>query len=432
MMIASPISSADGGERQPTSARRVALILHGFSGGGMERSMLRLGEALLARGLLVDFVVGQAKGQLLEEVPASARIVELTKVPALRARCHVLAAAPRAWKLLLQPTTSLSMLKPRRLPSLVAYLRETRPDALLAAEPRYNVMAAWGRRASGLNSRLVISERIQMSCQADGVWGERRLHDLVRSAYLDADAIVAVSDGVADDLAAHAGIPRQRIATIYNPVVGPDLLAKAQEQLDHPWFGPGQPPVILSAGRLDPQKDFATLIRAFAQLRARRPARLVILGTANPTRSAYAEELRALPGTLGVADDVSLPGFVANPLAFMARASVFVLSSRYEGLPGVLIQALACGCPVVSTDCPSGPREILDHGRFGPLVPVGDARALASALEATMDAPPPAEHLQSRAQLFTVKRAVDAYLEMLLPQHAMQPRQPAHERDRRC
>ncbi len=130
---------------------------------------------------------------------------------------------------------------------------------------------------------------------------------------------------------------------------------------------------------------------------------------------AYSAELQGLPATLGVAEDVAMPGFVDNPLAFMARSSVFVLSSLYEGLPGVLIQALACGCPVVSTDCPSGPREILDHGRFGPLVPIGDDTALAKAIEAILDDPPPAERSRARAELFSVDRAVDNYLKLLLP-----------------
>jgi glycosyltransferase involved in cell wall biosynthesis len=399
------------------SGRRVAFVLHGFSGGGMERSMLRLAEAFLERGLAVDFVVGQAKGELLEGVPAAARIIELAKRPVLRARGHGLVADPGAWRLLLRPKSMMGMLKPlvRRLPPLVAYLSASRPDAILAAEPRYNVIAVWGRRLSGLRSRVVISERIQVSHHAGfgGPWGEPGLGDLLRRAYLGADAIVAVSDGVADDLATHAGIPRGRITTVYNPVVGPDLIAKAQKRPDHPWFVPGEPPVILAAGRLDPQKDFATLIRAFAQIRHRRPARLMILGAANPANLACAEELRALPGTLGVEPDVALPGFIDNPFAFMAHAAVFALSSLYEGLPGVLIQALACGCPVVSTDCPSGPAEVLDGGRFGPLVPVGDIAALARAIERVLDHPPPAELLRARAALFSVERSAERHLELL-------------------
>jgi glycosyltransferase involved in cell wall biosynthesis len=141
----------------------------------------------------------------------------------------------------------------------------------------------------------------------------------------------------------------------------------------------------------------------------------MILGAANPANLGFAEELRALPAALGVEADVVLPGFVENPFAIMAHAAVFVLSSLYEGLPGVLIQALACGCPVVSTDCPSGPREVLDGGRFGPLVPVGVAAALARAIEQVLDDPPPAESLRARAELFSVERSADHHLELLFP-----------------
>jgi glycosyltransferase involved in cell wall biosynthesis len=159
-------------------------------------------------------------------------------------------------------------------------------------------------------------------------------------------------------------------------------------------------------------------VRAFAEVRARRDCRLVILGQASNPRKTKEQlaELMALAANLGVADDVDLPGFVANPFAYMARASAFVLSSLYEGLPGVLIQAMACGCPVVSTDCPSGPAEILDGGRFGSLVPVGDERAMAEAIVATLDHPIASERLRARAQLFTVERAVDRYVDLMFDQ----------------
>jgi glycosyltransferase involved in cell wall biosynthesis len=410
-------STAPADDRRP--GQRIAFVLHGFGGGGMEKSMLRLAEGLIARGFGVDFVVAEAKGELTGEVPPTARIVELDRMRLWRARARGFAADPGAWRLLLQPRSTIGLLKPllRRLPAMADYFRCARPEAILAAEPRFNLIAAWGRSLSGLGSPLVISERIQVSRHAvfEGPWGDQRLHGLLRRAYRKADAIVAVSDGVADDLATYAGIARDRITTVYNPVVSPELLAKAREPLDHQWFGPGEPPVILGAGRLDPQKDFATLIRAFARVRARRPARLVILGADSRMKPACSAELKALPGALGVAEDVAMPGFVDNPLAFMARSSVFVLSSLYEGLPGVLIQALACGCPVVSTDCPSGPREILNHGQFGPLVPVGDDAALAAAIEAILDDPPPSGSLRARAELFSVDRATDNYLKLLLP-----------------
>jgi glycosyltransferase involved in cell wall biosynthesis len=291
------------------------------------------------------------------------------------------------------------------------YLHDALPNAVLAAEPHYNAMAVWARCLSRLDCRIVLGEHIQPShASVANPWADRHVLPLLRAAYLTADAIVTASIGMADDLATHAGIPRDRITTVYNPVVAPDLLVKARQALDHPWFAIGAPPVILGAGRLHPQagrlhpqKDFATLIRALAALRSRRPVRLVILGAR--TDPEYALVPQTLAVELGVAPDVDMPGFAPNPFAFMSRAAVFVLSSRYEGLGNVLIEALACGTPVVSTDCPSGPAEVLDNGRFGPLVPVGDAAALARAIEGVLDNPPAAQSLRARAELFTVERA---------------------------
>ena len=184
---------------------------------------------------------------------------------------------------------------------------------------------------------------------------------------------------------------------------------QAQARLDHAWFTPGAPRVILAIGKLKPQKDFACLIRAFARVRAIHPARLLILGE-GPQREA----LLSLARKLKVENDVALPGFVANPFAYIGRAAVFVLSSAWEGLSNVIIEALACGCPVVSTDCPSGPAEILDGGTYGRLVPVGDDAALAKAILATLDYPLPRGRLRDRAQLFSVDRAVERYLDVLL------------------
>ena len=405
--------------RIPGRGSRVALVLHGLSGGGIERSLLSLAEGFLARGLAVDVVVGEARGELLNDVPGDAGLVELGKVRVRRARLYGLAADPLASSLLLGSRNRMGMLKPlmRQLPSLVRYLREARPDAVLSAEAQYNLLAIWGRRLSGIRPRVVITEHITVSHGASfgGSWGDPRLSRVLRRAYLKADAVVTVSDGVGDDLAAYARISRERITTVYNPVVGPDLTTKARAPVDHPWLAPGGPPVILAAGRLDPQKDFATLIRAFARLRARRPARLVLLGGVNPTKPEYADELRALAARLGIADEVSLAGFRENPFAFMSRAAVFVLSSTYEGLGNVLIEALACGTPVVSTDCPSGPAEILDHGRFGPLVSVGDDAALAEAVLSILEAAPDRNRLRERGAMFSIERAVDHYLDLLLP-----------------
>jgi glycosyltransferase involved in cell wall biosynthesis len=234
----------------------------------------------------------------------------------------------------------------------------------------------------------------------------RIISRLVGRTYRQAGGIVAVSRGVADDFAATAHVDRGRITVIYNPVVSEELWEKAEQPLDDLWFAPGQPPVVLAVGRLAPQKDFATLLRAFAVMRNRKPARLLILGEGSERNA-----LTALAVSLGVSDDVRMPGFVDNPYPYMRRAHLFVLSSRHEGLPAVLIEAAALGLPIVSTDCRSGPDEILEGGKWGKLVPVGDADRMAAAMIEALDAPGPSP--RSRGTEFTVQRAVEKYLRLI-------------------
>ena len=187
------------------------------------------------------------------------------------------------------------------------------------------------------------------------------------------------------------------------------MAEQAAVDVEHAWFGDGGAPVILAAGRLSGEKDYPTLLRAFAEVVGSRSARLVILG-----QGVERESLLELAERLGVSDRFDLPGFDVNPFRYMSRASVFVLSSRYEGFPNVLAQAMACGAPVVSTDCRSGPSEMLEGGRWGRLVPVGDWRAMARAIEATLDDPMPAEELKARASVYSVEASVERYLQVVL------------------
>jgi glycosyltransferase involved in cell wall biosynthesis len=377
--------------------KHLALFISGLSVGGVERSMLKLAHELAARGHRVDLVVANTKGLFRSQVSSLVRLVDIEdwwmRLPWIRnrKRRRALVSAP----------------------ALARYLRRERPHALLSASHYVNLAALWGRRLAGTRTRLVISQQTQLSRAIANTSfpGRRRplLGWMVRHFYAAADTIVAVSNGVADDLAAVATLPRPGIHTIYNPVVTPELMVKAREPLDHPWFTPGAPPAVLAVGRLAEQKDFPTLLRAFTRVRAIRLVRLLILGEGGKRR-----ELEALATALGVAGDVALPGVSENPFAYMARAAVFVLSSAYEGLPTVLIEALACGCPVVSTDCPSGPAEILAGGAYGPLVPVGDDAALAKAILSVLETPPDPDRLRARAALFSVDRAADRYLDVLL------------------
>ena len=230
---------------------------------------------------------------------------------------------------------------------------------------------------------------------------------LARKIYRWADAIVAVSNGVADDVAREVGLDRNRIRTIYNPAITPDLASKAREPVHHRWFQPGATRVIISMGRLNVQKDYPTLLRAFKRLLTQQQdLRLIILGEGEER-----EALELLARELRIADYVDLAGFVSNPFAYMAKASVFVLSSAWEGLPMALVEAMACGTPVVSTDCPFGPKEILERGRYGPLVPIRDDEALAQAIKETLDNPLSSEILKNAATRFSVQKAAHDYLE---------------------
>jgi glycosyltransferase involved in cell wall biosynthesis len=379
--------------------------------------MLTLADALVKRGHRVDLVVCRAEGHYLGQVPASVNVVALEAAPWWLGRVRALSADHSAFGTLLLPV--LLAYKPswriRHLPDLVRYLRRERPATLLSASPYSNITALWAWRLAGVPTRIVASEHNTLSHQIiqyskRWAWRWRFLLQLIRRVYPWADDIVAVSHGVADDLSLTARIPRERITTIYNPVVTPELHEKARAALDHPWFAPGSPPVLLGVGRLVAQKDFPTLLKAFARVRAVREARLVILGEGKERERAA---LEALVRELGVVTDVDLPGFVDNPFAYMARAAVFVLSSAWEGFGNVLAEALACGCPVVSTDCPSGPAEILDGGAYGLLVPVGDDAVLAKAILSVLETPSDPDRLRARADLFSVDRVADQYLRVL-------------------
>lgn len=343
--------------------------------------MLNLADGFAARGYPVDLVLSLTDGPYLAQVPTSLSVVDL--------------GASR---------TIASM------PGLVRYLRREAPTVMLSALNRANLLAIWARFLSRAPTKIVVSERNTLSIDAENApnWRARIMPALSTRFYSYADDIVAVSGGVADDLARVTGLPRERIRVLYNPVVTPALQEKLAAPLDHPWFAAGQPPVILAVGRLSEQKDFSTLIRAFKQVRDSRPARLLILGEGD--RRA---ELEALVQSLQIAEDVSMPGWVENPYPYMKRASMFVLSSRWEGLPGVLIEALYAGIPLVATDCPSGPREVLADGEYGQLVPVADVNALAHAMGKVL-AHPPARPPEESWLRFEMNRVIDQYIDVLL------------------
>ena len=325
----------------------IAVYLYRLQGGGAERIMVNLMQGFVQRGLKIDLVVNKKEGPLLTQVPSSVRIIDLS--------------APKPWR--------------NGLPKLMGYLQKERPKTLLTGLHYNNEIAILAKRLAFASTRVVVSEHNTLSLRVKREKNEQKSALTARLFYPFADAVLAVSQGVAKDLSLVTGMPLNRIKTLYNPVILPDLIEKAKQPVDHPWFAPGEPPVILGVGRLEQQKDFPTLIKSFAIVRQVQPARLVILG-----QGKEQQKLNALVKELGIENDVAFLGFTQNPYAYMAKASVFVLSSIEEGLPTVLIEAMAVGTPVVSTNCKSGPDEILDNSKYGELVPVGDREAIAQAI----------------------------------------------------
>jgi glycosyltransferase involved in cell wall biosynthesis len=359
----------------------IAVFLPTLEGGGAEKVMVNLINGFCGRGYDVDVVLAQARGAYLAQLPPQARIVDL------------------------QVTRVLYALKP-----LVKYLRSARPVAMISAMDHCNVIALLAKRLAGTATRMVISvhSNFTMNNAKSGSVVASLARFWVRPFYHRADRIVAVSTGVADDLCASLSLPRQQVQVIHNPVVTPELYRLAAEPVDHPWFGCADVPVILGVGRLNSAKAFDTLIRAFSLIRQQIPARLLILGEGEDRAS-----LESLVQQLGLQQDVQLPGFVANPFAYMRVCSLFVLSSRWEGFGNVLAEALACGARVISTDCPSGPAEILANGRFGRLVPVDDAAALADGVITSLRS---GERIDAAAasERFVEEKIVDRYLEVLV------------------
>ncbi len=293
---------------------------------------------------------------------------------------------------------------------LARYLRLRKPDILFSAETPVNALAIVARMLVGWPRRLVVSEHNHLSEFANRTRVRLdRLRPLIaRVLYPQADLVTAVSGGIAEDLVGSCGLDARKVSVVHNLLDVAGIQAQAEEAPEHPWLQEGEPPVILNVARLVPQKDQATLVRAFAIVHARYRCRLLILGE-GPERA----NLERLIAELGLGADASLPGFVTNPYAWMRRARVFALSSAWEGLPVSLIEALAVGVPIVSTDCPAGPSEILLAGRLGNLVPVGDAQAFASALLEALQTPVQISALKTRALDFSIEGLLPSYVRAL-------------------
>lgn len=367
------------------AARRPRLgVLISFSGdGGVERMVTQLCAEFVGH-VEVDLLALKIRGGHAQRIPPQVNLMPL------RAR--------HAW-------TSVG--------EIARYLRQARPDALLVAKDRAGRAALAARRRAGVSVPVFIRLGTHLSTalsRKDALSRWLRTRPM-RRRYPEAEGVIAVSEGVRQDVISITGIAPQRVHVIRNPVITAQLATQAAAPVPHAWLADKAMPVIMGMGRLTQQKDFATLLRAFAVLHARQPARLIVLGEGPRPEDRQRHE--ALAQSLGVAAQVLWPGFQSNPYAWLSRADLFVLSSAWEGSPNALTEALALGVACVSTDCPSGPAEILDHGRYGPLVAVADHEALATAMRHTLQAPLPAAVLRQAVAEYRADLSARRYLAVM-------------------
>ena len=378
------------GDRQPPSRAdsthgpgRIALFRSVMTDGGVEKMSVHLARGLAACGVPVDLVAGECRGPYLERLEPPAQLIELGSVGDRHGH------------------------RP-----LADYLEHYTPDVVLAAKPEDCALALAARTICRGQPRVVAWPSTNYS----GLLKGRPLNPIrvavtrrkLARIYRRVDGIIAVSEGVAADVARLARLPRAAVHALPNPVVAPETPELAAETPGHPWLDSENTPVVIAVGALRRAKAFDVLIRAFARLRCQREARLVILG-----EGRQRQRLERLARRFGVSRDLALPGFVANPYAWMRRSRLLALSSRWEGSPTVIPEALSLGTPVVATDCPSGPRELLRDGEIGPLVPVGDPAALADAIAATLDNPPASAQLRRATEPYEMLPSAKRYLATL-------------------
>ena len=415
---------------QNTRSRRVAFLLDNLAGGGAEKVMLNLAHGMAGLGHPVDLLVCKMEGALRDKIPENVNLVHLKASTSHLGILCALVADPATIQYVVKMFIGARKRKLpgtfRFMPALVDYLKTSQPAGLISALPRTNINAVLAKRYSGQATRVVVSVHVNYSFKEQEAQRNSKteadcLQALVRRYYRQADVVVGVSKGVAENISEYAGIPRDRVTVVYNPIASPSIHTLARKNTRHPWLESGDLPVILGIGRFVAQKNFPLLLRAFARVREKIPARLILLGgdESSAEQCLQKEELAEMAVRLGVRDDFDMPGFVSNPYSYLKRAALFVLSSRYEGFGNVLVEALLCGCPVVSTDCPSGPAEILDGGMYGRLVPIDDEAALEDAMRWTLENPPDENFLRARGEEFSIENAAECYRSLIFESHAM-------------
>jgi len=360
---------------------KLAFFLPNLNGGGAEKVFVTLANNLATQDYQVDFVLADAVGPNLTSLQNNINLFNLNKK-------HVIASY-----LLLG-----------------SYLKTNKPDVVFSALSNANLAIILSRLIFYPQCSVVITQHTNWSQVMANMptIKERITYWISKILYPFATRIVAISDQIKNEIQQMPSVRRENIYKIYNPVVSDEIIVQSRQKLPHQWFQNKKVPVFLSVGRLSPEKDLETLILAFQSVHNKIPGKLIILGEGSERKA-----LESLIQTLGLQEHVELPGFVSNPYAYMANSDVFVLSSLFEGLPTVLIEAMACGTTVVSTNCVSGPSEILQDGAFGSLVPIHDPAALANAMLYAAQHPANPKSLQARSEEFSVKKAVFEYKKLI-------------------
>ncbi len=339
---------------------KIAVLHPQFQSGGLDRVVVRLTKGFLQAGHEVDLLTVSESGSMYDEVESGVNRIRLSvplRLPAIRGL-----VSQGSW-------TSLFT-----VPAFARYLRSSRPDLALAASSLNG--AVLGRAISRTRTPLILRVATHQSASSadDSHITARALPGVRRQLFKHADAIVTNSEASLADLKQSLSLDAEKVHLINNPSADPEIVTRAEADIEHAWFGDQTVPVAVTVGRLAPPKDIETVLRALSTVKATAECRLLVLGD-----GADRSRLEDLAASLGVGDSVDFLGFVDNPWAYMARSDLFLLSSRWEGSPNSLIEAMTLGVPVVATDCPGGPREILRDGELGSLVPVGDADAMAAA-----------------------------------------------------
>lgn len=363
--------------------KSLAILAHDFGDGGVERMVINTCNGLAERGVTTYLLMSSRDARFIDSLSPQVQLIAL-------GREHAQAR-------------------------LAQLLRELQPALMITAKLTDDALALRARAQAGLRTPLyfrvgnpLVGRLLARSRNPLRRWWEIRA---LRQLYAQADGCIAVSRGIGADLVENLRVPASKVHVLPNPTVTPALFEQARLTPDHRWFDASGSaiPLILGIGGLRKQKNFSVLVQAFARVRAQRDCRLLILGDGRQR-----QRLLALATRLGVGDDIDLPGWQANPYAYMARASAFVMSSLWEGSPNVLVEAAALGVPVVATDCiGGGARDILQDGRCGELVSPRDSAALAAAIGRALDTPLAADRIREAAAPFTVANSAAAYIRTL-------------------